>query len=134
MHIFEKATKGHLRFGTSIGTLSIEDLWDIKLEQLDALAIELKKKVEDDTTVSFIHEKKGVDPTLQLSFDVVKRVIEIRLAEAAAKKKAAENRAQKARIMELIAKKQDEAFSEKSLEELRGELDQLDSAEIPEID
>ena len=134
MHIFEKATKGHLRFSTSIGTLSIEDLWDTKLEQLDALAIELKKKVEDDTTVSFIHEKKGVDPALQLSFDVVKRVIEIRLAEAAAKKKATENRAQKARIMELIAKKQDEAFSEKSLEELRSAMADLDSPEIPEID
>ena len=78
--------------------------------------------------------KKGADPALQLSSDVVKRVIEIRLAEAAAKKKAAENRAQKARIMELIAKKQDEAFSEKSLEELRSELDQLDSTEIPEVE
>lgn len=134
MHIFEKASKSHLRFNTSMGTLNVEDLWDIPLEKLDTLAVNLKKEVEDDNTVSFIHENKTIDPTLQLSFDIVKRVIEIRLAERTAKKKAAENRAQKARIMELIAKKQDEAFSEKSLEELRGELYQLDSIEIPEIE
>jgi hypothetical protein len=130
MENFEKATKMKLRFASPKGTLSIEDLWDLSLNDLDTIAIRLNKEIKEKATESFVHkENTGVSPKLQLSFDVVKRVIEIKMKEAEAKKKATELRAQKARIMELIEQKRNAAFSEKSVDELMAELSKIDTAE-----
>jgi len=74
-------------------------------------------------------ENSGVSPKLQLSFDVVKRIIDIKMKEAEARKKSSELRAQKARIMELIEQKKDAAFSEKSVDELMAELSKIDTEE-----
>jgi len=130
MENFEKATKMKLRFASSKGNLSLEDLWDLSLNDLDSIAIKLNKEIKEKSTESFVHkENSGVSPKLQLSFDVVKRIIDIKIKEAEARKKSSELRAQKARIMELIEQKKDAAFSEKSVDELMAELSKIDTEE-----
>lgn len=130
MHAFERATKSKLRFTTSQGRIfSVEDLWELPLASLDDIAKGLHKALEDNTPVSFIGEKVKADTKQQLRFDVVKRVIEVRLADAKRAEKAAKTRERNQRIMELIAQKDDEALAGKSKKELKKLLSEVEEDE-----
>lgn len=123
--MFEKALRLKLRFRTPVGMITTEDLWDLPLSQLDATAKALNKQIKDEAEESFITTKSKANTALELSFEVVKHIIKVKLEEAEVKKAAAEKKARKAQIMELISQKQNEALSAKSLEELQAELDNL---------
>ncbi len=129
--MFEKATRKKLRFATPSGTLSVEDLWDLPLTQLDKVAVSLNKQIKEAGEESFISQKK-VPANVQLSFDIVKHVIAVKMKEADDKKVAAERKAKRDRLLEIIEKKQSEAELGKSVEELRKELAELESPEAEE--
>lgn len=125
--LFEKAVRLKLRFDTPKGALTIEDLWDLPLTStrnanLDDIAKDLNRKLKDDGNHSFVAETTAADEVLQLKFNVVKHVIDVRLAENAAAKAATDKKLQKERILEIIARKQDEKLAGSSLEELQGML------------
>lgn len=80
--MFEKASRKKLRFDTQRGTLSAEDLWDLSLEGLDEIVTNLSKQAEESREESFIKKRTVVGRDLSLRFDIVKRVIEVRLQEA----------------------------------------------------
>lgn len=124
MDTFEKATRQKLRFATNKGNISTEDLWDLPLVPLDAIAQSLHKQVNEGSSVSFIDAPNTSQEFRlnKLKFEVVKRVIEVRLADKERAEKAAATKAQKQRIMELIDKKKDEGLAEKSVEELQAML------------
>jgi hypothetical protein len=124
-NIFEQASRLKLRFDTPKGLLSAEDLWDLPLTSgngkanLDDVARGLHRELKDADTESFVVKPAKADETLQVAFDVVKHVIDIRLAENEEARVKTENREKKQRILELISRKQDEALSAKSVEELQ---------------
>lgn len=124
-NIFERASRLKLRFDTPKGLLSAEDLWDLPLTSgtgkanLDDVARGLHRDLKDADTESFVVKPAKADETLQVAFDVVKHVIDIRLAENEEARVKSENREKKQRILELISRKQDEALSAKSVEELQ---------------
>lgn len=133
MELFEQASRARLRFVTGKGALTVEDLWALPLQStvgaanLDALAMDLHAAVQaDKTAVSFVNPSaSGPDRETMLAFEVVKRVIEVRVQErdaAAAAKKTAET---KQKLMEIIDRKQSAALEGKSLEELQAELAKL---------
>jgi hypothetical protein len=121
--MFEQATRLKLRFETSRGMLSVEDLWDLPLSSqrgvsLDEIAISLHNALKHDT-ISFVDDTEKPDPRLQLSFDLVKHVIDVRKAE---NKVAAEARAkaeQKQKILGIIARKEDMALEGMDIDKLR---------------
>lgn len=123
------ASRNGLRYQTSVGVLSTEDLWQLPLvsnragvENLDRIAIELDRKIKQTgETVSFVNEgAKSPDAELdKVRFDIVLYIIKERKAEIAAATLAKENKARKQRILELIENKQDQSLSEKSIEELK---------------
>lgn len=121
MNIFEKANKIGLRFNTDVGMLSVEDLWHLPLEALDALAVGLKMELNKQDTESFIKATRKPNH-LQLRFDIAKSVIDSRLEDMENAKKTMERKKTKEKIMEIIAAKQDSALQEKSLEELEAML------------
>lgn len=129
MNIFEQGTKRHLRFPTTLGVLTIEDLWELPLLGgklcLDDIAINLDTLVTHDRTKSFVTENKAADPDITLSFEIVKRVIEIKKAASDKARKARETRETKQKIMAIIATKQDEELASKSIEELSALVDGL---------
>lgn len=125
--MFLKASRIKLRFSTTRGVLSVEDLWDLKLEELDALAKSLNKAVKASAEESFIKKTSAADKVTELSFEIVKEVIRVKLEEQEARKLAADKRAKRAQIMELIEKKETEALGGKSLEELKKELEVLEN-------
>lgn len=124
--MFEKASRMKLRYQTNRGVISVEDLWDLSLESLNAIAISLNKKLKESQTESFIKTKTKDTTELELKFNIVKHIIDVELSEAEARKNAAEKRAKKQKLMGLIAKKQDAELEGKSVDELMKELAALE--------
>jgi len=124
--MFEQATKQKLRFDSSKGSLTVEDLWDLNLSagscSLDTLAKSINREIKQAEEESFVVKRSRASETLNLKFEIVKHIIDVRVAEAEAKVEATERKKQRIKIMELIAKKEDQSLENKSLDELKALL------------
>lgn len=126
-NIFEKAVRQKLRFNSSKGLISAEDLWDLPLTSntgkpnLDAIAIELDQELKTQN-VSFVSDVTPRNTLTQLKFDIVKYVIDTKKAENAEAAAAADRKAQKQRLLEELAKRQDNKIGTMSDAELEAAL------------
>ena len=118
MSIFERASRNQIRFQTNKGQLCTEDLWQLSLEDLNSIAVKLNRNLRESSEESFIEEKSSENTTLQLTFDVVKHIIDYKLAMNERSQKAAETRQRNERLQELILQKKDAELADKSIEEL----------------
>lgn len=123
MSIFEKATRAKIRFKVSNGYLSVEDLWDLNLTQLDVIAKALRKELRDEDD-SFIDDKVK-NSLLELKFEVVKFIITTRMEEKEAQKALREKSARRQKILAAIEQKQASTLDGMSLDELNKELEGL---------
>ena len=123
--MFEKAVRLKLRFDTPAGLAGAEDLWDLPLTStkgrpnLDDVARALHKKLRSGDDVSFVETERKSDATVQLGFDIVKHIIDVRLAENAALKSEKDRAEKKQKIMGIIAAKQDASLHDMSLDDLQ---------------
>jgi len=124
--MFERATRRKYRFNYS-GFCTVEDLWDLNVEALDSLYRNLSSeaKAVEDTLLVKAEKKSAEDLDLLGKIEVIKHVVTCKLAWANAAEKAVETKARKARIMEIMAQKQDETLLDKSMEELQEVLDKM---------
>lgn len=125
MNFFERASRDKLRFETSKGYLSTEDLWDLSLQSLDNMAKAVNKKLKEAGEESFISEKSEENTELTLKLDILRHVITTKLAYQEASRKASETKAKISQIEGLIANKQVKDLEGKSTEELAAMLEQL---------
>lgn len=131
--IFETASRIKLRFSAEAfgGSITCDDLWDLPLQSerrlsLDGIGMEVQRRIQAAGAVtSLVTPTTSVNKEDELRLAILKRVIEVKQAENAEKARRAENAAKRQRIMELIAKKGDEALGAKSIEELQAELASL---------
>jgi hypothetical protein len=124
--MFEKASRIKLRFVTAKGRLSVEDLWDMKLTQLDDLTRAIYRELKDRTgEKSFITETPEIDEKLQLKFDILKHIILIKLDEQAAAENAFKIKMRKQQILEIISDKEVEDLKGKDISELKSLLDEF---------
>lgn len=124
INIFEYATKNKLRFSFR-GEQSVEDLWDLSLTNLDTIYKSLMKEKKDSTEESLLEVKSSADQELDIKILIIKYIVTIKLEEKAAKEQAIENRKQKQKILEIMAKRQDSALENMSDEELAKKLAEL---------
>ena len=117
--MYKEALQKKLRFKTNKGMISTEDLFDLSLHNLDTLALMLDKKISEAPKKSFIEELPAEENDDELRFSIVKDVINIKLKARKDNIDKAQINARNKRIAELIAKKEDEALENKSIEELR---------------
>lgn len=129
MSIFEKASKLKLRFSTSKGLLSAEDLWDLSLESLDVIAVSVDKQLETSGKKSFIGKRNTKNAELELALEVLKHIIEVKLAEKDAKAARAEKQAKVAQLKEIIGRKSLTELENKSTDDLLKELEALQAEE-----
>lgn len=130
MTMFEKAVREKVRFTTPQGLIGVEELWDLPLSSrtgkanLDDIARGLHNKIKAGADVSFVTSVR-TDSASQFQFDVVKYVIDVRLAENESELKRRENAEKKQRLLSLIASKEDAALAETSLDDLRKMVEAL---------
>ena len=116
--MYKKASQLQLRFNTTKGQLTVEQLWDLPLVMLDALAVSLETEYKKSGKKSFLVAKSTKDKELKLAFDIVLDVLTTKLEAAAAAKTIADTKEHNQRILGLIKQKQDSELEGKSIEEL----------------
>lgn len=124
-NIFEYAVRNKIRFPFK-GMISAEDLWDLSVENLDSIYKTLNKQVKQSKEESLLNVKTNVDTELEVQIAIVKHIVSVKLEEQEAREKAAAKKAQKQKIMSIIAAKEDEALQNSSVDDLRKMLDGLD--------
>lgn len=122
--IFEFATRNKVRFPFK-GMISVEDLWDLSLTNLDSIYKTLNKQVKQSEEESLLSTKASVDTELEVQIAIVKYIVSVKLTEKEAAEKASAKKAQKQKIMSIIATKENEALQNSSIDDLKKMLDEL---------
>lgn len=120
-NIFKNATKKKYRFNFR-GVCTVEDLWDLSVENLDMIYKSLKKQQKENDGESLLTTVTKEDKALAEKIEIVKEIVVDKLAAAEKARNAAKKRAENQRILEIIADKKDETLKEKSIEELQAML------------
>ena len=122
--MFEIATRTKMRFPFR-GMISVEDLWDLSVKDLDSIFKTLNTQVKKSQEESLLATKSKEDETLAVQIEIVKHIVKTKLDEAETAKQSKELKEKKQKIMEMIAEKKDEALRNASVEELQAMLANL---------
>jgi hypothetical protein len=129
--MFEAATRNKYRFPSTVGALTVEDLWDLPLinkrgASLDDVAKTIYKELKDsEDQVSFVRKESAASSELSTKLDIVKYVIDVKMAEQDARVQAKERKEKKEKIMSIIAQKEDEQLKEANLDDLKKMMEEL---------
>ena len=123
-NIFEYASRNKVRFPFK-GMISVEDLWDLSLTNLDSIYKTLNKQVKQSEEESLLSTKASVDTELEVQIAIVKHIVSVKLTEKEAAEKTSAKKAQKQKIMSIIATKENEALQNSSIDDLKKMLDEL---------
>ena len=124
-NIFEIATREKYRFPYR-GMISVEDLWDLNVTQLDGIYKALNAAKETTEEESLLGNRTKEDQVLLTKIEIIKYIFAEKQAEVEARKQKAANDEKRRQIMELIATKESAALGEKSVEDLKKMLIELD--------
>jgi len=120
MDIFLSSLINHYRYlSPSQGSLSAEDLFYCTKNELDAIYKELRAEKQEQDTGSLLSQKQDVSLDVRLA--VVQQVFQFKL-EAENQQK---NNQEKARLMSLLGKKQEEAEMALTADELQERIKAL---------
>ena len=122
--MFEFALKNKVRFPYK-GLVSVEDLFDLSVRDLDGIFKTLNAQVKKSQEESLLATKTKEDETLAIQIEIVKHIVKTKLDEAETAKQSKELKEKKQKIMEIIAAKQDESLHNASVEELQAMLNNL---------
>lgn len=123
MDILEKAIRLKLRFNFK-GMLTVEDLWDLKLNELDMIYKELNQQKKLQESESLLTNNL-INDIVNLQIEIIKYVVEQKQAEQLAKQTKIEKQQQKQKILEILSRKQDDDLQNKSTEDLLKMLENL---------
>jgi len=128
MNIFEYAARNKVRFQSVRGELTLEQLWEVPLRpngsrddfNLNAVAKAANKAWKDISEESFVETTKTPEHVRrEVTLEVVKYVIDTKLAEEEVAKKKADNKIEKEKLLGILAEKQAGKLSELSEKELQ---------------
>lgn len=124
--MYKKASRLKLRFQTSKGNITVEDLWDLPLQSLDKIAVKLDEELSKTPKKSFIQEVNPENTIIELKFNIVKDIIDTKLQEKAEQENAQARQAERQKLLEILYKKENESLENLSIEEIKQRLSQLD--------
>ena len=119
--LFKVAAKKKYRFNYK-GLITVEDLWQLDVQELDKIYKNLKSQQKNNSEESLLQTVSKEDKELNNKIEIIRVIVSDKLAELDRAKKAATQKAQNQRILEIMADKQDAALKEKSIEELQAML------------
>lgn len=123
--LFEMATRSKLRFPSTKGELSVEDLWDLSDKDLDVVYKNLKDQKVKSSEESLLDDA-NVDPKLTAAIGIVKYIFTTKRNERLAEKERINKKLTQRKYIDALSKKQDEAIEKMSEAELRAMIDSLE--------
>lgn len=123
-NLFEIATRNRYRFNYK-GVMTVEDLWSLRVDDLDAIFKMLNRQKKTADEDSLLATKSAEDQDLANKIDIVRYIVSVKMTEAAERVSAAEKKAQRDKIMEIVAKKKDKALEDMGIEDLMKKLEEL---------
>ena len=130
-NMFEYATRNQIRFASIKGQISTEQLWTVPLRSqdgfnLDAIAKAANQAYKAATEESFVDTERTPEHTkLEMTLEIVKYVIACKRDEEAAAKQRAANKAEKDKLLKILAEKQEGKLAQLSEAELRRRIEAL---------
>ena len=125
--MYKQAALLKLRFETSKGNLTAEQLFDLSMSDLSSairkVNAQLKKEKAEDDELAFLEGVDVVETQNSLRFKILKDVYLTKKEARDAAVVDFENKQRKQRIAEIISAKKDAALAEKSIEELEKMLE-----------
>lgn len=122
--LFETATRNKMRFPFR-GMISVEDLWDLSLTNLDSVFKTLNAEAKKSEEESLLETKSKENEELYNKIEIVKYIVNIKLEEKKTRENARKNAEMKQRLLEIKAKRQDAALENMSDEDLDKMLAEL---------
>ena len=123
--LFEMATRSKLRFPSTKGELSVEELWDLSDKDLDVVYKNLKDQEVKSSEESLLDDA-NVDPKLTAAIGIVKYIFTTKRNERLAEKERINKKLTQRKYIDALSKKQDEAIEKMSEAELRAMIDSLE--------
>lgn len=123
-NLFELATKNNYQFPFK-GMINVIDLWTLSVTNLDLVFKTLNAEVKKSAEESLLSGKTKEDEELSNKIEIVKHIVTVKLAEKEARENAKKNKEMKQRLLEIRAKRQDEALenlSDEALDKMIAEL------------
>nr|DAT25878.1 MAG TPA: hypothetical protein [Caudoviricetes sp.] len=124
-NLFEMATRSKMRFPSTKGELSVEDLWDLSDKDLDVVYKNLKDQEVKSSEESLLDDA-NVDPKLTAAIGIVKYIFTTKRNERLAEKERINKKLTQRKYIDALSKKQDEAIEKMSEAELRAMIDSLE--------
>ena len=122
--LFETATRNKWRFPFN-GAISVEDLWDLSMENLNKVFKALNKEAKVAEEESLLTEKTAEDAVVEGKLAIVRYIADVKINEQKDRSKAAENAEKRKHILSIIAAKQAKQLEDCSIEDLQKMLDDL---------
>jgi hypothetical protein len=123
--LFEVAARNKLRFQTTKGCFSTEDLWDLTLEHLNVVAIGLNRQVRKSQEEDFLKEASPTDETTMCKLELVLYIMDVKKEEKKARVKEAENKTRKDKLLGALERKEEDKLDGMSAADIKKELKKL---------
>ena len=132
--MFENATRSKLRFESSVGFLTVEDLWDLpltstrKVSTLDNVAREVNRQLKAESEESFVVKSTNTKKKdLETKLEIVKYIIQVKLDEQEAARSRAARAEEKKKLLEILEAKETQNMVSMDIDDIRKRLAELDA-------
>lgn len=123
-NLFELATRYKYRFPYR-GKITIEDLWDLRLADLDSVFKTLNAEVKKASEESLLKLKTKEDEELSNKIAIVRYIVSAKLEEQKIREKEKTNKEMKQKLLAIKARREEAALENISDEELDNMIKEL---------
>lgn len=123
-NLFEIATRNRYRFNYK-GVMTVEDLWSLRVEDLDAIFKMLNRQKKTADEDSLLATKSAEDQDLANKIDIDRYIVSVKLAEAAERVSAARRRHSAIRSWRSWQRKRIRQLEDMGIEDLMKKLEEL---------
>ena len=122
--MFEIAICNKFRFPFR-GLISIEDLYDLSVTNLDSIFKTLNSQLKQSKEESLLEVKTQQDQELDIKINIVKHIFNVKQEEEQLRLMERENKEKKQMLMRVLKSKQDQDLLDKSAEDIQKMIDEL---------